>query len=82
MSSTTTARVAGSVRTCRAREPQPAQLRSYDLGHTDATLVFYCSGQLTAATRRRAPGLGYENAFVMPDGIAGWEKPNPTEAAN
>jgi rhodanese-related sulfurtransferase len=42
-----------------------------------ATLVFYCGSEKCGASHvaaKAAMGLGYTNVFIMPEGIAGWEK--------
>jgi rhodanese-related sulfurtransferase len=42
-----------------------------------ATLVFYCANEHCMACHSGAKvalGLGYTNVFIMPAGIAGWEK--------
>jgi rhodanese-related sulfurtransferase len=48
-----------------------------------ATLVFYCANEECSACHdgaRAALKLGYKNVFIMPAGIAGWEKAKlPTE---
>jgi rhodanese-related sulfurtransferase len=43
----------------------------------DAKLVFYCGGERCGACHvaaRTAVELGYKNVFIMPAGIAGWQK--------
>lgn len=42
-----------------------------------ATLVFYCANEQCMACHsgaKAALGLGYTNVYIMPAGIAGWEK--------
>jgi rhodanese-related sulfurtransferase len=42
-----------------------------------ATLVFYCANEHCRACHsgaKAALALGYSNVFIMPEGIAGWEK--------
>ena len=42
-----------------------------------ATLVFYCGNEQCSACHNGASGalaLGYKNVYIMPAGIAGWEK--------
>ncbi len=49
----------------------------------EATLIFYCASEQCSACHdgaRAALKLGYSNVFIMPAGIAGWEKAKlPTE---
>jgi len=43
----------------------------------DAKLVFYCGDERCGACHvaaRTAVDLGYKNVFIMPAGIAGWQK--------
>lgn len=48
-----------------------------------ADVVFYCWNEQCSASHvaaRSATKLGYSNAYVMPEGIVGWEsKGKPTE---
>ena len=42
-----------------------------------ATLIFYCANEQCGACHKGAETalkLGYKNVFIMPAGIAGWEK--------
>jgi len=49
-----------------------------------ATLVFYCGNEQCSACHEGASAalaLGYKNVYIMPAGIAGWEKAQkPVEA--
>jgi len=51
----------------------------------NATLIFYCGNEQCSACHDGASaaiGLGYKNVFIMPAGIAGWEKASkPLEQA-
>jgi rhodanese-related sulfurtransferase len=47
----------------------------------DRKLVFYCGNEQCGACHQGAKaaiGLGYKNVFIMPAGIAGWEKAGKT----
>jgi len=52
---------------------------------TQATLVFYCWGpgcHSCHAAAARARQFGYQDVYVMPEGIGGWEKArHPIETA-
>lgn len=52
----------------------------------DATLVFYCGNEQCSACHSGASAalaLGYKNVFILPVGIAGWEKAGkPLEKGN
>lgn len=52
----------------------------------DAKLVFYCGNEKCMACHagaKKALEAGYKNVFIMPAGIAGWEKANkPVETTS
>ncbi len=67
-----------------AKWVDPSALAATDLpADKSATLVFYCANTHCGACHqgaRAAIKLGYKNVFIMPEGIAGWEKAKlPTE---
>jgi rhodanese-related sulfurtransferase len=61
-------------------------IKAADLpANKDATLVFYCGNEHCGACHqgaKKAIELGYRKVFIMPAGIAGWEKAGkPVEKA-
>lgn len=61
-----------------AKWVDPTALTAKDLpSDKTATLVFYCGNTHCSACHvgaKAALALGYKNVFIMPDGIAGWER--------
>ncbi len=61
-----------------AKWVDPTELKAGDLpSDKTATLVFYCGNTHCTACHigaQAALQLGYKNVYIMPEGIAGWEK--------
>ena len=69
----------GGYRRCHlpgAKHLDPANYKESDLpSNKNFTLVFYCSGIFCGASAyaaRRAAKMGFQNIFVMNEGISGW----------
>ena len=61
-----------------AKWVRASELSQSDLGaNKGEKLVFYCANQQCGACHtaaKKAIALGFRNVYIMPDGIAGWEK--------